>query len=252
MHKESLPVKSSLTHEGIATARPAFSTGFGRRTDLILFSLLGLGLLIMVAALWFAIARPVKVLPRIRPMPAFVLQDQYGLPINDSDLRGRMVLLNFTYTACGDDCTAQRQGLVQLRETLRSDGRLGNDLIFLTVSFDPARDTPQALQTYAAQLGADRNSWRFVSGDPSQLKALIGGELGIYYAEPDAAGRITHDQHVLLVDGNGELRARYKGLALSQERLLRDIGMVQEEFGSTGMMRQVYEASHIFLCYPPD
>jgi protein SCO1 len=242
----------SLTHKALPSHRPGLSTGLSRRTNLLLFSLIGLGLIILVAALWFAIARPVKVLPRIRPMPAFIFQDQYGLPLNDSDLRGRMVLINFTYTACAEDCADQRRSLVQLRETLRADGRLGRDLLFLTVSFDPARDTPLALQTYAAQLGADQGSWRFVTGDPTRLKALIGGELGIYYGLPDDGGRITHDQHVLLIDGNGELRARYKGLALSQERLLRDIGMVQEEFGSTGVMRQVYEASHIFLCYPPD
>ena len=108
------------------------------------------------------------------------------------------------------------------------------------------------LQTYAAQLGAERNSWRFATGDPTELKALIGGELGIYYGLPDAAGQIEHKQQLLLVDGNGQLRARYDGQAIKQERLLRDIGMVQEELGSSGLMRQIYEASHLFLCYPPD
>ena len=91
-----------------------------------------------------------------------------------------------------------------------------------------------------------------MTGEPDELKALIGGELGIYYAPPDAAGQIKHEQDVLLIDGNGVFRARYNGEALSQTRLLRDIGMVREELSSTGAMRQVYEASHIFLCYPPD
>ncbi|HMQ30257.1 MAG TPA: SCO family protein [Chloroflexaceae bacterium] len=240
----------SVRQERQASARP--ESGISPRTRLILFSALGLGLLLMVAALWFAVARPVKVLPRIRPMPAFALADQYGLPLNSSDLAGRQVLINVTYTGCGDECAAQRQGLVALRESLRAEGRLGREVIFLTISFDPARDTPASLQTYAAQLGADRDSWRFVSGEPTELKALIGGELGIYYAPPDAAGRIEHEQDVLLIDGNGVLRARYNGAALDQARLQRDLAMVREELGSTGAMRQVYEASHIFLCYPPD
>ncbi len=239
----------------VAKERPAsigHESGISPRMRLILFGLFGFGLLLLAAVFWFAVARPVKVLPRIRPMPAFALSDQYGLPINSSDLAGRQVLINFTYTACGDECEAQRRGLVALREALRAEGRLGSEVIFLTVSFDPARDTPAALQTYAAQLGADRESWRFVSGDPAELKALIGGELGIYYGEPDADGRIAHEQEVLLVDGNGILRARYNGTALDQARLQRDLGMVREELGSTGAMRQVYEASHLFLCYPPD
>lgn len=232
--------------------RPQPAGGLGLRTRVILYGSLGLGLALLAAVIWFAAARPVKVLPRIKPLPPFALEDQYGLPINGSDLLGRTAIINFTYTGCGEACAAQRAGLVALREALRAEGRLGGEVIFLTVSIDPARDTREALQTYAAQLGADRATWRFVTGDPAELKALIGGELGIYYAQPDAAGQIAHEQNVLLVDGNGLFRARYDGAQLSQAKLLRDIGMVREELSSTGAMRQVYEASHIFLCYPPD
>lgn len=244
-------MNSTLSYERPGSA-PRDTSSVSPRMRLLLFCLLGLGLAVMAATLWFAIARPVKVIPRIKPLPAFQLEDQYGLPINSSDLLGRQVVINFTYTSCGAACDAQRQGLVKLREALRKDGRLGREVIFLTVSFDPARDTREALQVYAAQLGADRETWRFVTGDPDELKALIGGELSIYYDKPDEAGQIKHEQDVILVDGNGIFRARYKGEALEQSMILRDIGMVAEEMGSTGMMRQVYEASHIFLCYPPD
>jgi protein SCO1 len=243
-------MKSTTLQGRLDSAQPA--VGLGLQTRLVLFGSLTLGLLLMGAALWFAIARPVKVVPRIKALPAFALEDQYGLPLNSGDLLGRLVIVNFTYTGCGDDCAAQRQGLVSLREALRADGRLGSQVVFLTVSFDPARDTPAALQSYAAGLGADREAWRFGTGEPVELKALIGGELGIYYEQPDAAGRIEHEQDVILLDSNGVLRARYRGEALDQGRLLRDIGMVTEELASTGAMRQVYEASHIFLCYPPD
>ncbi|MFV9506075.1 MAG: SCO family protein [Oscillochloridaceae bacterium umkhey_bin13] len=225
--------------------------GLSPRMRGLIFGLIGLGLLLVVTAFWFAVARPVKVLPRIKPLPAFVLQDQYGMPLNASDLYGRQVLINFTYTNCGEACAAQRQSLVTLRETLRAEGLLGSEVLFLTISFDPERDTTLALQTYAAQLGADRESWRFMTGDPVELKRLIGGELGVYYATPDESGQIKHDQHVILMDWSGEMRARYKG-ELDQSKLLRDLGMLREEMGSSGLMRGVYEASHIFLCYPPD
>lgn len=244
-------MNSTLSFERPGSA-PRDTSSVSPRMRLLLFSLLGLGLVIMVATLWFAVARPVKVIPRIKPLPAFQLEDQYGLPINSSDLLGRQVVINFTYTSCGEPCAAQRQGLVKLRETLRADGRLGREVIFLTVSIDPERDTREALQRFAAQLGADRDTWRMVTGSPDELKALIGGELSIYYGKPDATGQIEHEQDVILVDGNGIFRARYQGAALGESTIVRDIGMVTEEFGSTGMMRQVYEASHIFLCYPPD
>jgi protein SCO1/2 len=243
-------MNTSLIPGRLASPRP--EDGLGRKTWVILFSVFGLGLILLGLVLWFTIARPVKVVPRIKPMPVIALSDQYGLPINSSDLLGRMVVINFTYTTCGAECGSQRVGLVALREALRAEGLLGSQVTFLTVSIDPARDTPEALQTYAAQLGADRETWRFATGNPDEVKALVGGELGIYYARPDADGVIKHEQNVLLVDSNGILRARYDGAALNQARVLRDIGMVSEEQASTGAMRQVYEASHIFLCYPPD
>lgn len=229
---------------------PLATPQLGARTRWLLLAALCLGLALLALVLWFAIARPVKVLPRIRPLPAFTLIDQYGLPLSSSDLAGRSVLINLTYGGCGDTCAAQRAGMAALREQLRADGRLGRSVLLLTVSFDPARDTPVALQTMAAQLGAERSNWRFATGEPGALKALIGGELGIYYGEPDESGAIEHDQRLILVDGNGVLRARYDAAALDQARIRRDLGLLEQELGSSGVMRQVYEASHFFLCYP--
>ncbi len=241
-------MKLTLLHQGVAPGSPA--VGISPRTRALLIALFALGVAVFGLVFWFAVARPVKVLPRIAPLPPFALEDQYGLPINGSDLAGRLAFINFSYTGCGSACAEQRAALVGLREQLRAEGRLGSEVVFLTISFDPARDTREALQAYAAQRGAERGSWRFATGEPAELKALIGGELGLYYGEPDAGGAIEHDQRVLLVDSNGLIRARYKPADLEIWRLQRDIGLVQEELGSSGMLRQVYEASHIFLCYP--
>ena len=241
-----LPLKLVLVPERIPHSAPRLSQG----ARITMYGLVTLGLALFALAFWFAVARPVKVLPRIAPLPAFTLEDQYGLPINASDLLGRTVFINFSYTRCGEDCAAQREQLVALREHLRAEGRLGSEVLLLTISFDPERDTREALQTYAAQLAAERRSWRFATGDPAELKALIGGELGFYYGQPDANGRIKHDQRVILVDSNGVIRARYAGERLRVQTFLRDIDLVRQELGSSGLMRQVYEASHLFLCYP--
>lgn len=240
-------MRISLTHHEVSA--PADS-GLSPRTRRLLLAGLLLGLAVLALAVWFAVARPVKVLPRMEPLPAFVLQDQYALPLSSSELAGRMLFINLTYTGCGAPCARQQQTLVELREQLRADGRLGSEVLFLTISFDPQRDTPQALQTYAARLGADRGSWRFVTGNPRELKALIGGELGFYYGTPDASGAIEHDQRIVLVDRNGLIRAKYKAEGLTTAKLIRDLGLVEQELGSTGAMRHVYEASHLFLCYP--
>lgn len=199
---------------------------------------------------WFALAQPVKVAPRIRPMPPYSFIDQRGEYVSDSDLRGRMVVLSFSYSRCGEPCGDYLAELVDLRSRLQQRGLLGSQVLFLTLSLDPAYDTPADLSTFAGRLGVDPDSWRFGTADPVAMKAFIGGELGIYYGAVAADGTLDHERQVLLIDGAGELRGSYPAERFTVERLLRDIDLMQDEAASGGLMRGVYEASHLFLCYP--
>ncbi|NNJ09857.1 SCO family protein [Chloroflexales bacterium ZM16-3] len=215
--------------------------------------LIGAGVLlgtITTLALWFALAQPVKVMPRVRTMPAFLLTDQDGRPVGDAELRGRMVLLGFSYTRCGAGCAELNRRLQDVRAGLATAGLLGSQIAFATISLDPAHDTPDVLRAYAAQTGADLTSWAFLTGAPEEIKGLAGGELGIYYEKPAADGSMIHDQEVLLIDEKGILRARYTPKDLTMDRLNRDLGLLGQERNSSGVMRQVYEVSHLFLCYP--
>jgi protein SCO1/2 len=205
---------------------------------------------VVMATLWFALAQPVKVLPRLRTMPAFLLTDQDGRPTGDAELRGRMVLLSFSYTRCGAGCDELRSRLQDVRAGLEQAGILGSQLTFATISLDPTHDTPAALRAYASQANVDLASWTFLTGAPEEIKGLVGGELSIYYAQPDANGSMEHDQEVLLIDEKGIMRSRYQLSDLTMPRLTRDLGLLNQERTSSGMMRQVYEVSHLFLCYP--
>jgi protein SCO1/2 len=183
-------------------------------------------------------------------MPAFLLTDQDGHSTGDAELRGRMVLLSFSYTRCGQGCDELRSRLSYLRTGLAQAELLGSQLTYATISIDPANDTPAALRAYAAKAGADPTSWIFLTGAPDEIKNLVGGELSIYYGQPHADGRIEHDQEVLLIDDKGILRSRYQLGELTMPRLMRDISLLEQERTSSGVMRQVYEFSHLFLCYP--
>ncbi|NTV63702.1 MAG: SCO family protein [Oscillochloris sp.] len=213
----------------------------------------GMGVLlgaVTLLALWFALAQPVKVMPRIRTMPAFLITNQDGQPAGDAELRGRLVLMNFSYTRCGAECADLDKKLQQVQAALAPPNRLGREIMLATISLDPAHDTPEVLRAYAAQLGARPSDWFFLTGAPAEIKGLVGGELGIYYEQPDAAGHMEHDDEVLLIDEHGILRARYTPETLTTDRLSRDLGLMDQERTSSGVMRQVYEVSHLFLCYP--
>jgi protein SCO1/2 len=223
--------------QGWPSIRPAF----------VVYSLLAL---IVVGILAFATLQPFQVLPRMALSPGFALIDQAGNRLTSEDLRGRIVLYNFTYTGCTAPCPQTSQSLraVQARLPQIETGGLPVELV--TISFDPARDTPARLADYAAALGADLATWHFVSGDEVQLKQIIGGGFGVYYTASED-GSFVFDPTFVLVDGAGIVRARYRGETLNLTTLQRDIKLIaQEAQNSDGAMRLAYEAAHLFLCYP--
>jgi protein SCO1/2 len=209
-----------------------------------------LGLLVL-GVLAFAIFRPVKVLPRIRLSPGFSLTDQDASKVTNEKLRGAVVLYDFAYAGCGERCAALDGTMREVQDRL-GELDLGEIPVRLvTISFDPERDTPEALQAYARSAGADPERWRFATGDPKRVKDVIGGGFEVYYA-PDGQGGFQFDPALALVDGWGIIRAEYRGQAdePDADRILRHIALlVKEARNSKGAARLAYEAAHFFLCY---
>jgi protein SCO1/2 len=78
-----------------------------------------------------------------RPAPAFHIRDQFGVLRDTTEFRGRYVLLQFAYLSCGDVCPLTMADFHRVQAGLRE--RMPDELVLLTVSFDPARDTTQRL-----------------------------------------------------------------------------------------------------------
>ncbi|MCS6939212.1 MAG: SCO family protein [Roseiflexus sp.] len=203
---------------------------------------------LVVLILWFVIARPVQVLPRISQAPAFMLTDQDGRWVSDTDLRGSVLLINFAHTRCGERCATMERSLLTVVDSLRADGRLGTRVRLVTITVDADNDTPATLRAHAARLNVAASEWIFLTGSARELKQLIGGEYGVYYRVNGET--IDLDQRVVLVDETGLLRAEYDGARLDPAIVLRDIGLVEQEANSSDVARPIYEAAHIFVCYP--
>jgi protein SCO1/2 len=150
-------------------------------------------------------ARRLEVLRRPTAPPPVVLQDQDGGFFRLSDYGGRIVLVDFVYIQCRSLCRvagAQVQGLVRSLE----DQGLADRTILVTISFDPARDTPEVLRAHGRKLGADPARWRVARpADPSRVAALLDA-FGIV-AIPDGRGEFQHNGAVHLLDRGGRLAA---------------------------------------------
>lgn len=150
-------------------------------------------------------ARRIAVVEAPRALPAATLQDQDGRILHLADYAGQVVLVDFIYTRCPTICTQMTDTLREVAAAL-PPRTLGGRVRLLTISFDPANDTPEALRDYALAQGADPRVWRFARvGDPAQLAALLEA-FGIV-ALPDGDGGWVHNAAVHVVNGAGRLAA---------------------------------------------
>ena len=211
---------------------------------------LGLLAIPLVAVVLFAVVQPVKVVPRIGLAPGFIFTDMNGNRVTNEDLRGKLVLYNFTTTSCTGPCADSSATMQAVQTMLLTLDTGGIPVTLVTVSLDPARDTPEQLRSFAERLGADPATWQFVTGTPERVKQVVGGGFRLYYEEL-ADGTIAFTPMMALVDGNGILRAQYKNGLPDVATVRRDLGLIVDEVrNSEGAGSLVYEAAHLFLCYP--
>lgn len=214
----------------------------------------------------FAIFQPLLVLPRMGLGPGFGLVDSNGQRVTNEDLRGQIVLYNITYTGCADTCPQTTPVMAEVYRSLETINLQNIPVSLVTISLDPAHDTPEVLSTFAdqyrpSQTAATVNStdqeavpaavpWHFVTGDALPLKYVVGGGFGIYYQDNED-GTFTFDPTFVLVDGAGLIRAKYRTATPNIATIQRDLELVAKEaVESTGATRLAYEAAHLFLCYP--
>jgi protein SCO1/2 len=141
-------------------------------------------------------------------VPDFRLTNQQGRPVALSDLRGKVVAINFIYTSCPlpNFCLriANNFGVLQRR----FKARLGRDLVLLTVTFDPVHDTPEVLARYASRWGADPATWHFLTGPVADVRRVCHA-FGVDSFADD--GLMNHTLHTALIDRQGTLVANLEG-----------------------------------------
>jgi protein SCO1/2 len=149
-------------------------------------------------------------------VPDFTLIDQTNRRVTLASLRGKVVALNFVYTSCAlpNFCLRIANHFNVLQK--RFQNRLGRDLVLLTVTFDPAHDTPEVLATYAAQWNADPAVWHFLTGPPADIQRVCR-MFGVH-AFPNE-GLMDHSLHTVIINRRGTLAVNIEGNSYSAVQL---------------------------------
>jgi len=149
-------------------------------------------------------------------VPDFTLTDQVHKRIALSQLRGKVVVMNFIYTSCAlpQFCYRMTNHFSVLQN--RFEGRDGREVVLLSITFDPARDTPERLAEYAKQWKADAARWHFLTGSSDEI-ARVAAMFGLDYF-PDE-GLINHSLRTVVVDRAGRLLANVEGNRFTAQQL---------------------------------
>ena len=136
----------------------------------------------------------------VMPDLAFHLNDDFGKPVTEKGYAGKITLLYFGFTHCGDVCPAT---LTTLSAALRHLGTDADRVRVLFVSVDPKRDTPAVLHDYTAHFSPQVVG---LSGDDEQLQTLSKRYRVSYsYGKPDADGdyEVYHSSAIFAFDSSG-------------------------------------------------
>ena len=110
-------------------------------------------------------------------------QDGRKLKFYDDVLKDKVVAINFIFTNCQGACPLMTRHLTVVRDLLGPD--VGEKIHFVSISIDPVRDTPAAMKEFAETHDADQAAWRFVTGKPDDLEAIVT-RLGQYTDDVEA------------------------------------------------------------------
>jgi protein SCO1/2 len=119
----------------------------------------------------------------VQRFPNVILRTHDGASVRfyDDLIKGKVVMINFMFTSCTSICPRTTANLVKVEEILGE--YLDRDVRIISVSVDPATDTPDVLRKYAARYGT-KPGWYFVTGKGKDID-LIRRKLGVYEDDGD-------------------------------------------------------------------
>ncbi len=122
--------------------------------------------------------------------------DRLNRNVSLHDYAGKPLVISMIFTSCHHVCPMTTKHLDQTTRAAREV--LGEDSFeIVTIGFDTAHDTPDAMNAFAREQGINANGWRFLSGTQEAIEAL-SAELGfIYFPTPRG---FDHINQVTIID----------------------------------------------------
>jgi len=149
-------------------------------------------------------------------------------------IKDKITVMGFIYTHCPDICPMTTHNMVLTEERLIEEGI--DDVLFVALSFDPERDSPEVLRKFAEIRDIKFDNWIFLTGDKTITEDLLRRfdvkaipTDSTFFEDGTNSYSIMHTDRISLINNNGILKQNYKGSIINIEELITDIKYLGEE-----------------------
>ena len=170
-----------------------------------------------------------------------VLTVDGGVEMLSRFTRDRITLLGFIYTSCTDPegCPLAYRVFGRLKEEIQATPALHGQVQLVTLSFDPARDSPSIMKRYAGSRLEEEGGlrWSFLTTrSVRELMPLVEGfGQDVRYSVNRSTGKpvreLSHVLKVFLIDRAGFVREIYTSTFLHPQSIMGDIKTLLMEPG---------------------
>lgn len=143
-------------------------------------------------------------------MPDYRFVNEQRKPVALGQFKGQAVALTFIYTRCPYPtfCPRQSTQFAEICEQLKALPDGPKNWHLLSISFDPAHDTPSVLREYARRYHYDPARWSFLTGEIIDLDAITE-QFGMFFAR-DGEG-FSHNVRTVILNAAGRIQKIYVG-----------------------------------------
>lgn len=148
-----------------------------------------------------------------KPTPDFTLRAANGRTVRPTDLVGKVVVLHFIYASCPDMCPLHAEKIAEIQKMVNATP-MKDRVVFISITTDPGKDTPDVLKAYGPVHGLDPVNWLFLTtttDQPEDTTRKLAEAFGHKFTPTDDGyqmhGTVTH-----VIDKEGRWRANFHGL----------------------------------------
>ncbi len=165
-----------------------------------------------------------------KPVPDFSLTNQDGKRISIKDFKGKPLAITFIYAKCPlpEYCIKMSTNFSDVANQLMADPQRKDKFRLLSISFDPANDTPEKLRSYGlGYLGKDAKPdfsvWQLAVGKDEEVRK-IADFFGLRYEiDPNDKTQFNHSLRTAVIGSDGNVRKILAGNKWTPGELLKEL-----------------------------